>query len=528
MAAQEIIPVLTKLSDVYSRLGATQNAPERWTNLADEFQRRFGQKPKWIARAPGRVNIIGEHIDYALFGVFPMAIEADILMACAPRASGHPGSVDAQNLSAQYPNAFFAPIDSGSDAQVHKWVLDIDTKELHWESYVKAGYYGVLNNYLSSKSGALPVPVDLLVTGTVPSGSGLSSSAAMGVASTLTFLAANGHVSERHANRLSKGDLVRMTMSNEQLVGVNSGGMDQAASVISYPGSALYITFYPQLEAIPTPLPRGAVFVIANSLVVSDKAVTAKWHYNLRVVETLVGARVLAHKLGLAKTLDGPDGRKKFTLRELLGAYAGEVKDHPLNDAQLKDACERILNHLNLLLPKGHVRGGEEGVTMAEMISMTGLSDADFHKLYLSWVEVEAERFQLYKRAKHVFSEALRVLAFRATCSGAHTDATLPELARLMNESQESCARVFECSCPELDALVALARQHGAIGSRLTGAGWGGATVSLVPENKVDEFIKQLKARYPRYQGLSEEALADAVLMTKPSSGAFGEFERAP
>ena len=88
-------------------------------------------------------------------------------------------------------------------------------------------------------------------------------------------------------------------MQNEQRVGVNSGGMDQAASVISTPSAALYITFYPKLAADPTPLPAGAVFVIANSLVVSDKAVTAKFNYNLRVVETLAGAR---------KAMDGVGG----------------------------------------------------------------------------------------------------------------------------------------------------------------------------------------------------------------------------
>ena len=124
-------------------------------------------------RAPGRVkyvfitptstpspsntrflSLIGEHIDYALFGVFPAAIERDILLACAPCDShGHQqGAVRVQNLEHRFPPQSFSPLYTPSvDSEVVEneagvrgaggWHLDIDKKELHWESYVKAGYY---------------------------------------------------------------------------------------------------------------------------------------------------------------------------------------------------------------------------------------------------------------------------------------------------------------------------------------------------------------------------------------------------
>ena len=92
---------------------------------------------------------------------------------------------------------------------------------------------------------------------------------------------------------------------------------------------------------------------------------------------------------------------------------------------------------------------------------------------------VEATHFHLYKRAKHVLSEARRVLQFRKTCLRAaaidpsnlnNTTEFLEALGHLMNESQESCSKLFECSCPELDELTQLAREAGALGSRLTGS----------------------------------------------------------
>ncbi|KAF8631676.1 hypothetical protein AX15_002262 [Amanita polypyramis BW_CC] len=277
-----------------------------------------------------------------------------------------------------------------------------------------------------------------------------------------------------------------MTVENERRVGVNSGGMDQAASVMSDPSSALYISFYPLLAASPVPLPPKVVFVCANSLVVSDKATTAKYRYNLRVVETLVGARILAKEIGVTM-----GDKERITFRQVIGRFLGEEGD--LDAEQLQDALENASKEINILKPKAY-RDTEDadnvqlGVTLEEMIEMSGLSRDIFYEAYLSWVEVEATYFQLYKRAKHVLSESLRVLQFRKICLEAASlqtvESVIQPLGNLMNASQTSCSSLFECSCPELDMLTELAREAGAYGSRLTGAGWGGCTVSLVAEDK--------------------------------------------
>ena len=327
--------------------------------------------------------------------------------------------------------------------------------------------------------------------------------------------------------------------------------MDQAASVISTLNSALYISFYPTLIAQPIKLPTEradppAVFVIANSLVVSDKAVSAKTQYNLRVVETLVGARILANRLGVEIGCT-----EKVTFREVLGRWISGDEKGPGKEIEvekLKDGLERILVEVEgLRPPPDEITEGQLGVTLEEMIRLSGLPEPEFHQLYTSWVEgehfthqlslfwltewlVEATHFHLYARAKHVFSEALRVLRFRDVClesrSSPHSSAerTLQALGELMNESHWSCLELFDCSCPELDELTALARASGAYGSRLTGAGWGGCTVSLVRESEVEDFKKKLKEAYPKYRGVTQEESNEMVFATKPSSGALGMF----
>lgn len=91
---------------------------------------------------------------------------------------------------------------------------------------------------------------------------------------------------------------------------------------------------------------------------------------------------------------------------------------------------------------------------------------------------VETDLFQLYKRAKHCYEEALRVLQFRDICistspSNLQSDSGVVSpvvaLAALMDASQESCSTLYECTCPEIDLLTKLAREAGAYGSRVTG-----------------------------------------------------------
>ena len=139
---------------------------------------------------------------------------------------------------------------------------------------------------------------------------------------------------------------------------------------------------------------------------------------------------------------------------------------------------------------------------------------------YLSRFPVAGDEFRLYQRAKHVFSEAKRVFDFQAVCALQGPDA-LAQLGRLMDESQASCDALFDCSCPELDSLTALARAKGAEGSRLTGAGWGGCTVSLVRSGTEGTFIPALLADYfPAHGGLQGHAQNDVVFATVPGSGA--------
>lgn len=154
--------------------------------------------------------------------------------------------------------------------------------------------------------------------------------------------------------------------------------------MISTPDSALYIYFFPTLSVEPIPLPitsPRSVFVCANSLVVSDKVVHSKTRYNLRAFETLVAARVLANKLGVEIGKE-----EKLTLREFLDRWLGVQKGQELGINELMAGIKSIEQHLNVLkLVEGDETVGETGVTLDEMIRLSGMDAATFDKVYLEW-----------------------------------------------------------------------------------------------------------------------------------------------
>lgn len=208
------VPVAKSLADIYPPTAVDVETP-RWNNLLAKFEKEFGHPAHFISRSPGRVNIIGEHIDYSLYSVLPMAITADAIIAVSTR----PAAADATAFKIRVRNVQdgkFAPgefdVPIGSD-------VEIDSTKFEWTNYFKSGLRGALG-LLYRKKGAdfRPCDMEVLMDGNVPVGGGLSSSAAFVTASALAVMAANGE------STVDKKELTELAIVSERAVGVNSGG----------------------------------------------------------------------------------------------------------------------------------------------------------------------------------------------------------------------------------------------------------------------------------------------------------------
>lgn len=170
-----------------------------------------------------------------------------------------------------------------------------------------------------------------------------------------------------------------------------------------------------------------------------------------------------------------------------------------------------------------HLHGGEYSREELEALLGCPLSTlfADSPASLSVLQHLSARGFKLRDRAAHVFAEAGRVGAFAGACAGG---AALETLGALMDASHASCRDLYECSCPELEELVATAKARGALGARLTGAGWGGCAVMLVPEHAVQPFLADMTRLYfdKRVAAglLAREELPSALFATQPGAGA--------
>ncbi|KAK8368306.1 hypothetical protein V6Z12_A01G031700 [Gossypium hirsutum] len=474
------IPIYSSLEPVYGEGSQLEEAKLRFGKLKSKFLEVFGHPPEVFARSPGRVNLIGEHIDYEGYSVLPMAIRQDTIVAIRKCNKGEAEKlIRIANVNDKYTTCIY-PADPNQA---------IDLKNHRWSHYFICGYKGYYE-YAKSKGVDVGVPVglDVLIDGTVPTGSGLSSSAAFVCSSTIAIMAAFG------VNFLKN-------------IGTQSGGMDQAISVMAKNGFAELIDFNP-IRATDVQLPPGGTFVIAHSLAESKKAVTAATNYNNRVVECRLAAIVLGIKLGM-KSQEAI--AKVKTLSDVEGLCVKFAKGHGSNDP--------VLAVKEYLKEKPYTAEEIEKITEKHLPSILGDNPTSLDVLKA------AKHFKLQQRAAHVFSEANRVHAFKETVeSNLSEEEKLKKLGDLMNDSHDSCSVLYECSCPELEELVKVCRNNGALGARLTGAGWGGCTVALVKESIVPQFIANLTEQFYKSRidkgMINKNDLGLYVFASKPSSGA--------
>ena len=366
-----------------------------YKTLQAEFLKRFGCEPR-LFRAPGRVNLIGEHTDYNGGFVLPMAIEYHTTVAAARRENDRIIRVCSLNLNEEY------EID-----------LDAPEKKLRgsWIDFIE-GVARILERKNINLCGA-----NLLISSNVPTGAGLSSSAALEISVGLAL-------TEICDAAIDKVQLALVGQAAEhEFVGANVGIMDQYISALGEKEHALLIDCR-SLEAEQVPLDtKEAAIVICNSNV---KHELSSSEYNVRRAECEQGVEIL---------------------REFLPGIS------QLRDVSF-EAFERYASHLPEIIRK---------------------------------------------RCRHVVTENERTLQAAQELRKSN----FTEFGRLMWLSHTSLRDDYEVSCRELDILVEIAKNcEFVLGSRMTGGGFGGSTVNLVPRANLSEFTEIILAEYKRQTNL--------------------------
>uniref|UniRef100_V5HAN6 Galactokinase n=2 Tax=Ixodes ricinus TaxID=34613 RepID=V5HAN6_IXORI len=363
------------------------------SRASDIFRSIFRQEPTNYGAAPGRVNLIGEHVDYCDGLVLPMALPMGTVVVGAKAAPDACCQIVSSNVpgASSHHSACSFPLPTAQQ--------ELLPGEPAWANYVK----GVVANF----PGPL-VPFNAVVASSVPIGAGLSSSAAL---ETATFFFLESLLDKP----LEISDTERALCcqrAEHQFPKVPCGIMDQFVSCMARRDHALLLDCR-SLEAKPMPLVLGSALVLVT------------------------------------------DTHVKHDLSS--GEYS-----------QRRASCHA-----------------------ASRILGVSLRDASLEQLQAHREELTTTQ---YTRARHVISEIGRT----AAAASALLDGDLRRFGQLMNESHQSLRDDFEVSCPELDELVELTLSYGngVYGTRMTGGGFGGCTVTLVEGSALEGLLKHLKAHY--------------------------------
>ena len=369
------------------------------------FAETFGYPATHTIQAPGRVNLIGEHTDYNDGFVLPCAIDYQTVISCKACDDRTVRVVAADYDNQRDEFSLDAPIVAHDSQQ--------------WSNYVR-GVVKHLQQRDASFGGA-----DLVISGNVPQGAGLSSSASLEVAVGTVFQQLY-HLPLDGAQIALNGQ-----EAENQFVGCNCGIMDQLISALGKKGSALLIDCR-SLGTKAVSMPEGVAIVIINS---NFKRTLVGSEYNTRRQQCETGARFFQQKA--------------------------------LRDVSL-DQFNAVANELDPLVAK---------------------------------------------RVRHVLTENARTVEAAAALE----KGDLQRMGELMGESHASMRDDFEITVPQIDTLVEIVKatigDKG--GVRMTGGGFGGCVVALVPEALVPEVKQAVESQYEAKTGIKE-----TFYVCKPSQGA--------
>ena len=370
-------------------------------HLEQKFQEVFGAPAEKLFFAPGRVNLIGEHTDYNGGNVFPCAIDKGTYGLVSKRAD----------------RKFRMYSENFASLGIMEFTLDelTNDKKHDWANYPK----GVIKMFLEAGQ-KIDAGFDILFSGNIPNGAGLSSSASIEMLTAIVL-------KDLFQLTIDPVEMAQLGKKTENLfIGVNSGIMDQFAIAMGKKDHAILLDCNTlKYDYVPVVL-KDEVIVIANT---NKRRGLADSKYNERRAE-----------------------------------------------------CDEALAELQTKLP-------------IKALGELSIEDFEANKdLIKSPIR--------QKRAKHAVYENQRTLKAQKELSAGN----LAEFGKLMNQSHISLRDDYEVTGVELDTLAALAwEQPGVVGSRMTGAGFGGCTVSIVKKDKVDDFIKNVGEAYKNKIGYAAD-----------------------
>ncbi len=468
-----------------------------------------------IVRSPGRINLLGTHVDHRGGYVNYMAIDREMVLVASPRADDR---VVLHNADDNFTPKTFCISEKLPASRMGNWFNYIEQNHItpgDWENYISAGTLYVQNHFPQTRLKGM----NLAVAGDVPLAAGLSSSSTLVVAALEAALQLNGLEILHEEKAVRCGEA-------EWYVGTRGGAGDHAAMLYSQRQAVARLRFFPMMTE-RVPFPEGYRVVACNSFIKH----TSRSIFNGRIAAYEIGMMLLKKRFPeFAERLEHLRDVNPHHLDVPPAQIYRMVKSLPERTsratvkAQLPEQREK-LEHLFLMHDEP-----EEGYRVRG-VCLFGISEcARSERCKDLLVRGDMEQFGKLKYLSH---DGDRVVTHQPDGTSTPWPEGLSDesLERLIADLESGdAARVqaaqipyqpggYRCSCKELDLLVDLAKRvDGVVGAGLSGGGLGGCVLVVVKEEAVDDLIETVKRGYYDPKGLP---LGTVVCSSVEGAGAF-------
>lgn len=490
------------------------------------FRQQFGNdRPVLIVRSPGRVNLMGRHVDWQGGRCNLMAVTQEVIMAVAPRSDDR---IEARNVDPQaFPDVSTSIGRLVSQLNWDDWLSVVNSSGLvrhlresagNWSLYLEAA---LLRLQMAHQDRQLR-GMDLAVTGSIPVAAGLSSSSALVVATAESALAL-------HDLDITPQQFVNFCGEGEWFVGTRGGSADHAAMKYGRKGTINHVAFHDFQLLEQLAFPDSHALVVCNSFVQAKKAGGAREAFNARVGSYLVGVQLVKQRFSQyaplirfvrdisCETLQVPPSRIYEILMTLpLSMTAAEVRDTFRDD----------LAAWSFLEPH-FARVPDEAVYPVRGVLMFGITECarsrraadclrreDIDELgTLMNISHDGER--CFTTAPGDEPRPFAVDVSDAALARCIQDLASEDLSRTQRAQLFNQPGAYRCSTQEIDTLVDIALGcDGVAGAQIAGAGLGGCAMILVRREAVPELESRLNREY-----FEPQRLPSGVIRCSPSAG---------
>jgi N-acetylgalactosamine kinase len=476
--------------------------------IAEKFREIYGEKEAGFARAPGRLNTLSMHSDHRGSYINPISLNKEIVICFAPRTDD---KVEVSNANPVYGKRSFTIQEESPDTDI-----TTETEWLTWtqgktDERKKAG----TNDDWGNKLKAVPVYLQVrfpekklhgfegVMDGSIPGSAGLSSSSAIIVA--LMDIMTN-------INDIALDDksFVRFCGIGEWYVGTRGGFGDQAAIKFGRMGKITHMTTLPELKIDSyIPFPKGYRIIIFNSQIKADKTGAAGQKFNEKTATYEIGEIYIRkymkkhHADIYRKIVDSRQHleiEKKFHLADVIECL-DQVQIYKLIEyipeyMTRKKLLEQLPEEQDLLKRQFATHDEPDHPYPVRLVIIYGLAECKRGRMLKE--VLNENNVDLYGRLMNISHDGDRVIL--------KTPRFDPQKDLYLQPGE------YGCSISEIDDMVDIALESGAVGSQISGAGMGGSMMALVKEENVRSVIEGMHEKYYMPHGFQDNVIVATAI----------------